>query len=273
MYHPINNLAYHIEIEGSGPPLLLLHGFIGSGQSWQEVLPLLTAHYTVLRVDLPGHGRTALPDDVLRYSMSMVARDLVQLLTHLQMAPAQVWGYSMGARLALILALDYPEAVRCLLLESGSPGLISELERAARRTSDEALAQRIEQHGIEAFVAEWEHLPMWASQVQLPMAQRGQLHERRLQNSIIGLANSLRYMGTGAQPSVWSRLPELRVPVALVVGALDSKFVQIAREMQQACPTASLHMIEGAGHAVHLERMHEIVQVLGRDCAGVGYDM
>lgn len=262
MKHILHDLAYHIEIDGSGPPLLLLHGFTGSTQNWQALVPALGKTHTVIRVDLPGHGRTALPEDPARYAMPSVAQDLAQLLVDLQVASAQVWGYSMGARLALYLALDYPDRVNRLILESGSPGLATEDERALRRASDEALAQCIEQDGTAAFVREWESLPMWASQSQLPAAQRQRLHELRLQNSPLGLANSLRYMGAGAQPSLWPRLPMLQIPVALVAGTLDAKFVQIGHAMQLALPDATLHIIAGAGHAVHVERPQAVATLI-----------
>lgn len=258
----MRDLAYHIELDGSGPPLVLLHGFTGSTQNWQALVPVLSKTYTLIRVDLPGHGRTALPVDPARYTMPLVAQDVAQLLIELKFESARVWGYSMGARLALYLALTHPEAVNRLILESGSPGLDNEAERTTRRASDAALAQRIATQGIGAFVREWESLPMWASQRQLPAVQRQRLHALRLQNSAVGLASSLRFMGSGVQPSLWPHLPMLQTPTALVAGALDLKFVQIAQAMQQMLPNATLHVIEGAGHAVHVERPDAMLDVI-----------
>jgi 2-succinyl-6-hydroxy-2,4-cyclohexadiene-1-carboxylate synthase len=88
----------------------------------------------------------------------------------------------------------------------------------------------------------------------VPEGQRAALREQRLCNSAAGLANSLRGVGTGAQPSLWQRLGELRLPVLLVAGALDAKFARIAAEMAEHLPGARLRVVPDAGHAVHFER-------------------
>ncbi len=262
MKHVIRDLAYHVEIDGDGPPLLLLHGFTGSTDNWEPLLPRLCQAHTVVRVDLPGHGQTALPEDVTRYNMPSTAQDLSLLLHELHFSQVTLWGYSLGARLALFFALHYSAQVRHLLLESGSPGLADEAERIARRANDEALAQRIERNGIGAFVQEWEHLPMWDSQSKLSVVERQRIHEQRLRNRPVGLANSLRQIGTGAQPSLWSQLSELHILTGFVAGADDSKFVRIAQQMQSHCPAAYLNIVPQAGHAVHLEQSQSVIDVL-----------
>src|SRR5438034_466060 len=84
-------------------------------------------------------------------------------------------------------------------------GFTGDSERSARRASDEALAATTERDGVQAFVAHWEQLPLFASQNTLPAAARSALRRQRLHNSAQGLAHSLRGMGTGAQASLWSR--------------------------------------------------------------------
>jgi len=262
----INQLSYHVQVDGAGPSLLLLHGFTGSADSWVEVLPMLTSHFKVIRVDLPGHGRTELPKDVQRYRIESTTQDLADLLRELNCAPAHVWGYSMGARVALYLALVHPEVVQRLVLESGSPGLATEAERAARRASDEALATRIEQNGIYAFVEEWECLSLWASQRRLLQTQRDRLRQQRLSNATEGLANSLRYLGTGAQPALWDRLVALQPPALFIAGEEDTKFVQIAQQMQTHCPPAQRLIVPHAGHAIHLEQPRAITDAVLAFC-------
>ena len=126
--------------------------------------------------------------------------------------------------------------------------------RRQRREQDNNLADFIEREGIAAFVARWEALPLWASQAQLAEEVRVQLRRRRLQNNPVGLANSLRGMGTGRQPSLWGHLAVLDVPVLLLAGELDNKFVAINRKMARLLPRATLQIVPGAGHTVHLER-------------------
>jgi 2-succinyl-6-hydroxy-2,4-cyclohexadiene-1-carboxylate synthase len=156
----------------------------------------------------------------------------------------------MGGRLALGFALTHPERVSALILESSSAGLAGASERTARIYSDEALAERIITVGIEAFVDEWEKLPLWASQT--PHIRQA-LRLQRLNNNPIGLANSLRGMGTGAQPYWGDSLSSLTMPVLYLTGALDDKFTSIASQMIRHTPYGMHITIAGAGHAVHLE--------------------
>lgn len=252
----LNGERYHLHHSDdlTKPPLLLLHGFTGSSANWDHLLPMFGARYSVIGVDILGHGRSTSPPDPNRYTMAQVAADLIALLDRWQIEQTALLGYSMGGRLALYLACHYPARFSQLILESSSPGLATAAERAARRQSDEALADWIEAHGIEALVDRWEKLPLWASQQQLAEAVRERLRQQRRQNNSVGLANSLRGMGTGAQPSLWEKLPELALPTLLIAGELDSKFVAINEQMVGLLPNGRLHLIPQAGHTTHLER-------------------
>jgi 2-succinyl-6-hydroxy-2,4-cyclohexadiene-1-carboxylate synthase len=250
----VGDVSYHCVEQGAGDPLVLLHGFTGSSAAWSRVMPSLAQRYRVIAVDLLGHGASDAPEDPARYAMERVVWDLVTLLDILAAGPAYLLGYSMGGRLALYLALELPERWRALILESASPGLATEEERAQRVVRDATLAERIESLGIERFVASWEKLPLFISQQAVPEAVRAEQRRWRLQNRPAGLARSLRGMGTGAQPSLWQRLGELALPTLLLAGALDEKFMGIARKMARAIPEATLDLVPGAGHTIHLEQ-------------------
>jgi len=252
----VRDVTYSFEIAGSGEkrPLLLLHGFTGSSRNWEPVLPELAARFMVIAVDLLGHGRSAAPTRPARYMIEAAAADLIDLLDQLAIEQTSLLGYSMGGRLALYLAAQYPQRFQALILESASPGLKEKAEQIERRQRDNELAARLEREGLEAFVDYWESLPLWASQEQLAEEVRAGLRRLRLQNDPVGLANSLRGMGTGAQPSQWNRLSKLRLPVLLLAGELDSKFVAINQEMARLIPGAWLEIVPEAGHTVHLER-------------------
>ncbi len=135
-------------------------------------------------------------------------------------------------------------------------------EREQRRISDEALAASIERDGVQAFIERWEKLPLFASQKTLPLESRETLRRQRLQNRATGLAQSLRGVGLGVQPSLYARLPTLHIPVLLIAGELDTKFTAIARHMAQALPQSQLRIIPGAGHTIHLERPEEFVSLV-----------
>ena len=250
--------SYHLHSWGSkgDPPVLLLHGFTGHGGSWAAAGERFgAAGYYVVAPDLLGHGRSPHPSGSKRYEMTHAANDLNSLLYRSVVGAVHLLGYSMGGRLALFFALSYPEQVRSLTLVGTSPGIASETERIERRARDDALADRIERDGIAAFVDYWTALPLWSSQRRnLTTAQRRQLKEQRLQNRPNGLANSLRGMGTGAQPPLHDRLPSLQAPTLLLVGAEDRSFVTVNQQMAQSNPRVRLVMVPETGHAVHLER-------------------
>lgn len=255
-------LTYHYTLAGEGPTLLLLHGFTGSAENWAPLTTALSGSYRLLALDLPGHGRTEAPADPARYTMEAVARDVDALLDHLQASPAHLLGYSMGGRLALYLALHRPRRWTSLILESASPGLATAAEQAQRVAQDEALADFIEREGVPAFVDRWQALPLFASQKRLPQDVQQAHREARRRNRPRGLANSLRGMGTGVQPSLWPRLGELALPVLLITGELDEKFVGIAQQMAHELPNVSLEIAPRAGHTVHLERPNFYVDLL-----------
>ncbi len=251
----VDGLDYFVDRYGQGPPVMLLHGFTGSRSTWYDLVRLLEEEFTTYSIDLIGHGRTASPASVERYRMDRAVDDLVEVMRALGHERATWLGYSLGGRTALQLAARHPEAVSALVLEGASPGLASEAERQARIEGDEGLARMIEEQGLEAFVEYWGSIPLWASQeTHLSGPQREALRQQRMAQRGVGLANSLRGMGTGSQQWVGERLSEIRVPVLLTAGSLDVKYVEIARGMAAAFPEATLRIIEDAGHAAHLEQ-------------------
>lgn len=249
-----DGLTLHVERDGSGPPLLLLHGFTGSAIMWSALRPALRARFELVLVDLPGHGRSSAPADPSRYVLQRTADDLAHVLDALGVPRTALLGYSMGGRTALQFALAHPDRLSALVLESTSPGITDPEERRQRITSDADLAARVERDGIRAFVDMWERLPLWDSQKSLPAAARARLRAERLAQRPEGLANSLRGAGAGVLPAVTDRLGEIAAPTLLVVGALDAKYVALGRMMSARIPGARLEVVPDAGHAVHLER-------------------
>ncbi len=245
----------YVRERGTGPPLLLAHGFTGSSEAWgAAVLEELATEFRVLAVDLIGHGHSDTPRDPKRYALASQVRDLCAVLDSRNVGRAVWLGYSMGGRIALGAALLCPQRIRGLVLESTSAGLDSDGERRARISHDETLARRLEDDGLEAFVAYWMGLPLFTTQAKLGRAALERERRRRLRNDPAALAASLRGMGSGAQPSFWKRLHEVRVPALVLAGSEDEKFCALARRMAARLPQAQLELIRGAGHALHLEQ-------------------
>lgn len=252
----------HAEAAGEGPPLVLLHGFTGSADTWRGLAESLAGEYRTIAPDLIGHGRSPAPAALDRYRMERAADELVALLRERGHGRAAWLGYSLGGRVALHVAARHPEAVAALALEGASPGIADAAERAARVRSDEALAARIERDGVEAFVDEWERVPLFATQRALPAETRAAVRAVRVSHAARGLANSLRGMGAGAQEPLQGRLGEMRAPALLLAGDLDAKYAALAAEMARTMPNATMSLIAGAGHAAHLERPEAFLRPL-----------
>ena len=250
----VNGIRLNVKLAGTGPPLMLLHGFTGGCENWRPLLPSLCRQYQVILVDLIGHGFSEAPADFMRYSMDYAVQDLLRIVDCFGFQKINLLGYSLGGRCALRFAVQAPERLNALVLESSSPGIADAAEREARRLSDEALADWIEQRGVAAFVERWTNLALFATQQQLPDAVKNEVRRQRLQNRAGGLANSLRGMGTGAQSSLWESLPEMKIPALLLAGSGDAKFQQIGLLMEDLLPAANFEVIPQAGHTVHLEQ-------------------
>jgi 2-succinyl-6-hydroxy-2,4-cyclohexadiene-1-carboxylate synthase len=239
----------HTDLLGQGPRVVLVHGFTQTGRSWGVIAAGLARDHEVVLVDAPGHGRSA----GIRAGLWEGAR-----LIGDAGGPAHYVGYSMGGRFCLHLALDRAELVERLVLVGATAGIEDGHERSERRKAESEWAALVEDEGIERFLDRWLAGPLFSH---LTDEQAGR--DARLENTAGGLASSLRLAGTGTQEPLWDRLPELTMPVLLVVGEQDEKFRTIAGRMASAIgPNASVEVVAGAGHAVHLERPHAFIDVV-----------
>jgi 2-succinyl-6-hydroxy-2,4-cyclohexadiene-1-carboxylate synthase len=235
--------------------MVLLHGFTHTGASWEPVrteLARIDPAARTLAPDIRGHGSASAARPV---ALSAVLDDLRQL------APASFMlaGYSMGGRLALHAALTLRGRISRLVLIGASPGLQDPAQRRRRRWADERLADEAAASTIEEFAQRWAPTPVLGGQ---PPAARAAVHADRLRSTPAGLAAALRGLGTGALPSLWERLGALAVPVELIVGERDLKFRATAERMAGALPDARLHVVAGAGHAVHLEAPGAVAAII-----------
>lgn len=234
------------------PVILFLHGFMGNGEEWEEIVSFLAKDFHCLTVDLPGHGKTASLNRNLDWGMENTAAAVITLLNELTIKKCFLVGYSMGGRLALYLMLHYPQYFPKVVLESASPGLKTLVEQQERIARDNLLADRLESGDFKSFLTEWCRQPLLRGLQNHPRFRV--LFEKRLKNDPLGLAKSLREMGTGCQPSLWEKLPQNKIPLLLVVGKRDAKFRSIAGEMASLSPTAAVEVIEDCGHNIHFEK-------------------
>lgn len=232
--------------------LVFLHGFTQTHHHWHgpanAIADALVGDHTLTFIDLPGHGLSSAERAAISPSGEALAR----------LGGSGTWvGYSMGARFALHAALAPTHHIERLVLIGATAGMEDNDERADRRALDEQRAVTIETRGVDAFLDEWLAMPMFAS---LPADQDALAHRRR--NSGAGLASSLRLSGTGNQESLWHRLREIDVPVLLLAGEHDSKFVGVGQRMAAALPNALFTAIADAAHAAHTEQPERVAAAI-----------
>ncbi|MGH9185610.1 MAG: alpha/beta fold hydrolase, partial [Acidimicrobiales bacterium] len=180
-----SDAVLYAEVEGQGPRLVLVHGFAQNCRCWGPIAANLATDHEVVRIDAPGHGRSTHRSAGLWTVAGLIA-DVG--------GPATYLGYSMGARFVLHLLLAHPEQVRSAILVGGTAGVAEDEERRQRAERDELMAQELEAEGIDEFLDSWFDQPLFAG-----LSEAMQFRAARGENTVEGLAASLRRAGTGAQ--------------------------------------------------------------------------
>lgn len=263
----------------SSVPAVLLHGFAQSASSWETVAPLLAENRTVYALDLVGHGGSSVPYSPMPYTLRAQGEALLAFLKEVahagaaadggartktarrRMRPAVV-GYSMGGRVALAALQADPSAFAAaagtLVLESAGLGPDAPRAREEAAARDAEQARRLRSQGLAAFMDAWERQPLFASQRALPASARARVRAGRLANDAEALARTFEHAGQHAMPPreevlrLLAGLQEAGVPVHYLAGAEDAKYRAFAEAIPPAAATP--HVVEAAGHNIHLEQ-------------------
>jgi pimeloyl-ACP methyl ester carboxylesterase len=243
--------ALHVDVDGSGPTVVLGHGFGGSARNYLGLARALAPRWRVLRFDARGHARSDAPDDPAAYGPDAFVGDVARVLDRVGAAHAVVGGLSMGADIALRFALAHPERVDGLVLAAfpagpATPGGFANVAHA--------FADAIERDGLEAAGARF----AWAPSSGLDPQAAALVRRGFLEHAPHGLAHTLRGV-IAAQPSVEELAPRLRTvaqPALVIVGARD-RGLAASRALAGVLPRARLVVVDGAGHVVNLARPAE----------------
>lgn len=248
-----SGVTLRARIAGSGPTLLMLHGFASGMDGWpEEQIDRLASRRRIVLVDLPGHGGSD-PVGEGGWEPDRIVHDLVALVTAIAGRAEADWlGYSMGGRVALHAARVGVPMGR-LLLESTTPGLRGESERSARRDFDARWARRFATEPLDSVLDDWLAQPIFATRAALPADERHRQVAVRRRAHGPTLARALLEAGTGSLPPAWSTLPRIADRVHLLVGERDEKYVRLAREMMATAPRIRLEIVPDVGHAPHIE--------------------
>lgn len=283
------------------PPLICVHGFAQSAASWFDVAEAFRAKgYEVYLYELAGHGSRNNPVNKEDYRLKNQGKHFLETLTSFQRKPVVI-AYSMGGRVVLHAlqqmleqvsqselqkpsqsesqqALQYPSQrqqhqrpmkelpLRALVLESAGIGMGDAAERQSMEERDRQAAYKLRTEGVDAFMGEWEQVPLFGTQKELPLDVQKRISKERRSHSAEALARCFEMAGQHTMPErsevlSWLQMASNQgIPLLYIAGNRDRKYSALAREIGYAVQGAQTEFIPGAGHNVHLEQPNEFVQ-------------
>jgi len=238
----------------------MLHGFMGSGSVFDHLLHDLYAFCNPITIDLAGHGQTGSPNEPKYYSAQRQVLQLHSIIQRLKFGNLYIYGYSMGGRLAFQMIASHPELFSGVIIESSHCGIDSKNERSERKVVDETRAQQIE-NNFEGFIEKWTKMPLFQhTPDQMKTVYRKEIKKQEPKK----ISTSLRGFGAGVMPPVCGKLNSLDLPITLIAGELDKKYVGKMSEINRKIETSHFEIVKNAGHRVHADQPEELTQILKR---------
>src|ERR1700716_777957 len=234
----------YYEIHGSGPPLLLTHGYSSTSEMWHGQIEALSKHHKLVLWDMRGHGRSDYPDDPFAYSEALTVADMAALLDQAGANNAIVGGLSLGGYMSLAFYRAHPDRVRALLIIDTGPGFKKDDAREAWNKRAHETGDRFEREGLGVLKS--------ASRERSGVSHR----------DASGLARAARGMLIQRDARVIEQLPDIRVPALVVVGADDTPFLAASDYMAAKIPGAKKVVIPAAGHAVNIDQPQAFIEAV-----------
>jgi pimeloyl-ACP methyl ester carboxylesterase len=240
----------HVEVQGEGDPLVLLHGFTGSARDWDGVVPRLADGRQVVTVEHRGHGRSTNTGDAATYRFDQLVADLRVVVEHLGLAPFDLLGHSMGGVVAMRYALGHPGRLRSLLLMDTGAG-------AAPGDGESWLRGGIELARTGGTAAVLEAIAPFVGD-----------EERAGLEANLGPMDGVAFATLGeellAYGSVLPQLAHLDLPTTVLVGEHDTGLRTAADDLAGTIPGAVLEVIAGAGHSPQTDQPEAWLGVVRR---------
>jgi pimeloyl-ACP methyl ester carboxylesterase len=230
-----DGIAVYYETRGTGPAILLTHGFAATGRMWSRQLEMLTTSFTVIAWDLRGHGRTDSPADFQAYTEAETLADMAAILDVHGVSRAIIGGHSLGGYMSLAFHATHTDRVSALLLCGAGPGYRNDAPRQAWNATAHQLADEIEGGGLEQ------------------LRGRSPEVDPSDHKSVGGLASAARGMLTQRDSRVIESLPTIAVPTFISVGSNDESYLGATEYLEAKIPHARRTVFDGAGHAANCE--------------------
>ncbi|MCC8980886.1 alpha/beta fold hydrolase [Bradyrhizobium acaciae] len=234
----------YYEIHGSGPPLILTHGYSSTSAMWQGQIEALSKRHKLILWDMRGHGQSDYPDNPDAYSEALTVGDIAALLDAAGADQAIVGGLSLGGYMSLAFHRAHPERVRALLIIDTGPGFKKDDAREVWNKRARDTGDRFDREGLEVLKS--------------ASAERATVAHRNAR----GLALAARGMLAQRDARVIESLPGIKVPALVVVGADDTPFLAASDYMAAKIPGAQKAVIPNAGHAVNIDQPQAFIAVV-----------
>ena len=233
--------------------VVLIHGFTGSSKDWEPIIPHLSKRFNYYSIDIIGHGNSDSPPLEKFYTQASIVELLNKITQEIITGKFILLGYSMGGRVSVSFAVNFPDKIEGLILESASAGIENDEERNIREQSDEELAKFIEKHSVEEFINVWMEQDIFNTQKRFANSKLNAIKDLKLNNNKTGLALFLKGFGTGQMIPLYDQLKKIKSKTLLITGDLDDKFSLINNRMVNLFPSAKHVSIKNSGHNTHLE--------------------
>lgn len=258
-----DGINYNVGVKGDGLPLIFLHGFSESINTFEHLIEYLNLKdFKVILIDLIGHGKTDSPKDMKYYTLNHLLKAINFIVKSVTGDKYILYGYSMGGRIALAYSFIYKDEIRALILESASYGEVDKLKRRNRMLSDYKLAENIKVKGIQWFESYWSSLPIFKSQNLLEEDIKNKIKTLRLKNNADGLSKALIGFSQGRLPCLKNEILKLNLNILYISGELDKKYNTLGEQLANLNSKVKHVTVKSSGHNIHMEKPMDIYIII-----------